>query len=84
MDGFKMLRFLTAGESHGPELVAVVEGYPAGFDIDLAKINNDLARRQMMTGRGQPLRQRGSGFVIRQRAGIGNRQHRDAERDELF
>jgi len=47
-----MLRFLTAGESHGPELVAVVEGYPAGFDIDLAKINNDLARRQKGYGRG--------------------------------
>jgi chorismate synthase len=51
-DGLKMLRFLTAGESHGPELVAVVEGYPAGFDIDLAKINYDLARRQKGYGRG--------------------------------
>jgi chorismate synthase len=47
-----MLRFLTAGESHGPELVAVVEGVPAGFDIDLAKINEDLARRQKGYGRG--------------------------------
>ena len=47
-----MLRFLTAGESHGPELVAVVEGYPAGFEIDLAKINHDLARRQKGYGRG--------------------------------
>ena len=47
-----MLRFLTAGESHGPELVAVVEGDPAGFDIDLAKINHDLARRQKGYGRG--------------------------------
>ena len=47
-----MLRFLTAGESHGPELVAIVEGYPAGFDIDLAKINHDLARRQKGYGRG--------------------------------
>ncbi len=47
-----MLRFLTAGESHGPELVAVVEGFPAGFDIDLAKINYDLARRQKGYGRG--------------------------------
>jgi chorismate synthase len=47
-----MLRFLTAGESHGPELVAVVEGVPAGFDIDLAAINNDLARRQKGYGRG--------------------------------
>ncbi len=47
-----MLRFLTAGESHGPELVAVVEGVPAGFDIDLAVINHDLARRQKGYGRG--------------------------------
>src|SRR3984885_3235662 len=47
-----MLRFLTAGESHGPELVAVVEGVPAGFDIDVAKINIDLARRQKGYGRG--------------------------------
>src|ERR1700688_3756504 len=47
-----MLRFLTAGESHGPELVATVEGVPAGFDIDLAAINADLARRQKGYGRG--------------------------------
>jgi chorismate synthase len=47
-----MLRFLTAGESHGPELVAVVEGAPAGFDIDVAAINHDLARRQKGYGRG--------------------------------
>jgi chorismate synthase len=47
-----MLRFLTAGESHGPELVAVVEGVPAGFEIDVAKINHDLARRQKGYGRG--------------------------------
>jgi chorismate synthase len=47
-----MLRFLTAGESHGPELVAVIEGAPAGFDIDVARINLDLARRQKGYGRG--------------------------------
>jgi chorismate synthase len=47
-----MLRFLTAGESHGPELVAVIEGAPAGFDIDAATINHDLARRQKGYGRG--------------------------------
>jgi chorismate synthase len=47
-----MLRFLTTGESHGPELVAVVEGVPAGFEIDLAAINQDLARRQKGYGRG--------------------------------
>ncbi|MGC1337387.1 MAG: chorismate synthase, partial [Candidatus Binataceae bacterium] len=47
-----MLRFLTAGESHGPELVAVVEGVPAGFEIDLARVNHQLARRQKGYGRG--------------------------------
>jgi len=47
-----MLRFLTAGESHGPELVAVIEGAPAGFEIDVPRINQDLARRQKGYGRG--------------------------------
>jgi chorismate synthase len=47
-----MLRFLTAGESHGPELAAVIEGAPAGFNIDIAAINHDLARRQKGYGRG--------------------------------
>lgn len=47
-----MLRFLTAGESHGPELVAVIEGVPAGFEVDLARINAHLARRQKGYGRG--------------------------------
>ncbi|HEY2662902.1 MAG TPA: chorismate synthase [Candidatus Binataceae bacterium] len=47
-----MLRLLTAGESHGPELVGVLEGVPAGFAIDIAKINRDLARRQKGYGRG--------------------------------
>ncbi|HYB92143.1 MAG TPA: chorismate synthase [Candidatus Binataceae bacterium] len=47
-----MLRFLTAGESHGPQLVAVVEGVPAGFDIDIGRINEELARRQKGYGRG--------------------------------
>jgi len=47
-----MLRFLTAGESHGPELAAVIEGAPAGFEIDIGAINRDLARRQKGYGRG--------------------------------
>src|SRR6266436_4727968 len=47
-----MLRFLTAGESHGPELIATVEGAPASFEINLARINYDLARRQKGYGRG--------------------------------
>jgi chorismate synthase len=47
-----MLRFITAGESHGPQLIAVIEGAPAGFEIDIAGINHDLARRQKGYGRG--------------------------------
>ncbi len=47
-----MLRFFTAGESHGPCLTAIVEGFPAGVTIDVAQINHDLARRQQGYGRG--------------------------------
>ena len=47
-----MLRFFTAGESHGPCLTAIVEGFPAGVKIDVAQINHDLARRQQGYGRG--------------------------------
>ncbi len=47
-----MLRYLTAGESHGRALTTIVEGLPAGFDIDLEAINQDLARRQSGYGRG--------------------------------
>jgi chorismate synthase len=47
-----MLRFLTAGESHGPCLTAIVEGLPAGLVVDVAAINRDLARRQGGYGRG--------------------------------
>jgi chorismate synthase len=47
-----MLRFFTAGESHGPCLTAILEGCPAGFSIDAAAINHDLWRRQQGYGRG--------------------------------
>jgi len=47
-----VLRFLTAGESHGPCLIAVVEGMPAGLQIDITAIDRDLARRQGGYGRG--------------------------------
>ncbi|WP_425060715.1 Chorismate synthase [Sporomusa carbonis] len=47
-----MFRFLTAGESHGPALTAIVEGLPAGLKLDLDQINADLARRQQGFGRG--------------------------------
>ena len=47
-----MLRFLTAGESHGPCLTVVVEGLPAGWPVDMDEINRHLARRQKGYGRG--------------------------------
>lgn len=47
-----MLRFLTAGESHGPCLLAIVEGLPAGLPVDEEAINADLRRRQGGYGRG--------------------------------
>ncbi len=47
-----MLRFLTAGESHGPCLTAVIEGCPAGFALDLATANEDMRRRMLGYGRG--------------------------------
>ncbi len=47
-----MLRFFTAGESHGPCLTAIVEGFPAGVPIDVTQINHDLSRRQQGYGRG--------------------------------
>jgi chorismate synthase len=47
-----MLRFLTAGESHGPCLTTIVEGLPAGLAVDVEAINRDLARRQAGYGRG--------------------------------
>jgi chorismate synthase len=48
-----MLRFLTAGESHGKALVAIVEGVPAGLTIDFDAITNELRRRQTGYGRGR-------------------------------
>ena len=47
-----MLRFLTAGESHGPELVVIVEGLPAGVGIDPEAVDRELVRRQQGYGRG--------------------------------
>jgi chorismate synthase len=48
-----MVRFLTAGESHGRGLVAILEGIPAGLPIDSEAITNDLRRRQGGYGRGR-------------------------------
>jgi chorismate synthase len=46
------LRFITAGESHGPGLTAIVEGLPAGLELRPEDVDRDLARRQLGHGRG--------------------------------
>jgi chorismate synthase len=46
------LRFLTAGESHGPALTAIIDGLPAGMKLDVDAINSDLSRRQTGSGAG--------------------------------
>ena len=51
-----MLRYLTAGESHGPALVVVVEGLPAGLPITVDEIGAELARRRLGFGRGPRMR----------------------------
>ncbi|MGB3717351.1 MAG: chorismate synthase [Candidatus Promineifilaceae bacterium] len=50
------MRFLTAGESHGPSLTAILEGMPAGLSIDRDKLNLHLARRQKGYGSGGRMR----------------------------
>ena len=51
-----MLRYYTAGESHGEALTALLSGMPAGLDIDLAFVNRELWRRQQGFGRGGRMR----------------------------
>jgi chorismate synthase len=48
-----MLRYLTAGESHGKAIIAILEGMPAGLKVDEARINIELKRRQQGFGRGK-------------------------------
>ncbi|TFH65095.1 MAG: chorismate synthase [Candidatus Zixiibacteriota bacterium] len=50
------MRYLTAGESHGPALTAIIEGIPAGMKLDREAITVDLRRRQMGYGRGKRMR----------------------------
>ena len=47
-----MLRFLTCGGSHGPKLIATLDGFPAGLELNVDKLNAELARRQKGYGRG--------------------------------
>ncbi|MEN3271716.1 MAG: chorismate synthase [Actinomycetota bacterium] len=51
-----MLRFLTAGESHGRALVVVVEGLPAGLEVTVEELQGELARRRLGYGRGPRMR----------------------------
>ncbi len=51
-----MLRYLTAGESHGRALVVIVEGLPAGLEVAVADIQSELARRRLGYGRGPRMR----------------------------
>src|SRR5260370_9331188 len=47
-----MLRWLTAGESHGPQLTVIIDGLPSGLEISEEDLRRDLARRQSGHGRG--------------------------------
>src|SRR6476660_1660545 len=51
-----MLRYLTAGESHGPALTVIVEGLPAGLTVTVDAIGDELARRRLGFGRGPRMR----------------------------
>jgi chorismate synthase len=51
-----MLRFLTAGESHGPALTAILDGMPAGLPLDTSIIDRELARRQKGYGSGRRMK----------------------------
>ena len=51
-----MLRFLTAGESHGKALVVIVEGMPAGLPVEASDVAHELARRRLGYGRGPRMR----------------------------
>ncbi len=50
------MRFLTAGESHGPCLTAIIEGFPAGIKISIDEINKELEKRQRTYGRGERMK----------------------------
>ena len=51
-----MLRYLTSGESHGPQLTAIIEGMPSGVPLVAEDINRELSRRQQGYGRGDRMR----------------------------
>ena len=52
----RIFRYLTAGESHGPQLSAIIDGVPAGIRISVETLNHDLGRRQQGYGRGDRMK----------------------------
>jgi chorismate synthase len=53
MKGDILVRYLTAGETHGPQLTTIIEGFPSNISIDFEEVNFQLARRQKGYGRGR-------------------------------
>ncbi len=66
------LRFITAGESHGPALTVIIEGVPAGLLLDVETLARDLARRQTGSGTGARLAEKMENDVPRILAGVMN------------
>jgi chorismate synthase len=65
------LRFTTAGESHGPGLVAIVEGMPAGLELDRDALDREMARRQLGHGRGGRMKIESDAVEIRSGIRLG-------------
>ena len=66
-----MIRFTTAGESHGPALVSILEGMPAGLPLVVDDVNVELARRQQGYGRGRRMQIEKAAIVTALRAVTG-------------
>ena len=58
------MRYLTAGESHGPRLTAIIEGVPAGLPLSEEDINKELKRRQGGYGRGARMKIEDHGTLL--------------------
>ena len=67
------IRFTTRGESHGPGLVAIVEGMPAGLELDRDALDRGMARRQLGHGRGGRMKIESDAVEIRSECGTGAR-----------
>ena len=65
------LRYLTAGESHGPGLTVIVEGLPLGVPLGVRDINPDLSRRQGGYGRGGRMKIERDQAIIRSGVRLG-------------